>query len=116
MEGIKTTENRQRAHGFYSRQGVALVVMDRQECIKKARTLLEDTNTYRPIPKDPTNKLKNKLTNILKKMKTESEIDENTYKKMYPAGASTPMFYGIPKKHKKEAPLRPIASSIGSVT
>ena len=34
-------------------KGVALVVMDRQEYIKKARALLEDTSTYRPIPVDP---------------------------------------------------------------
>ena len=49
-------------------------------------------------------------------MKTESEIDENTYKKVYPTGASAPKFYGLPKLHKKEVPQRPIVSSIGSVT
>ena len=41
-------------------KGVAMVVMDRQEYIQKARALLEDTNTYSPIPSDPTTKLKNK--------------------------------------------------------
>ena len=30
-------------------KGVALVVMDRQDYIRKAKELLEDTNTYRPI-------------------------------------------------------------------
>ena len=75
--------------------------MDRQEYIKKARTLLEDTSTYRPIPTDPTIKLKNRLINILKKMKTESEMDDNTCKRMYPTGASAPKFYGLPKIHKK---------------
>ena len=65
-------------------------------------THLEDTNTYRPIPTDPTNKLKNRLINILKKMKTESEMDENTYKRMYPTVTSAPKFYGLPKIHKRE--------------
>ena len=83
---------------------------------KKARALLEDTSTYRPIPTDPTTKLKNRLIDILKKMKTESEMDDNTYKRMYPTGANAPKFYGFPKIHKKEVPLRPIMSSIGSVT
>ena len=92
------------------------MVMDRKEYIKKARALLEDTNTYRPIPTDPTNKFKNRLINILKKMKTESEMDENTYKRMYPTGTSAHKFYWIPKINKKEVPLRPIVSSIGSVT
>ena len=43
-------------------------------------------------------------------------MDENTYKRMYPTGASAPKFYGLPKIHKKDVPLRPIVSSIGSVT
>ena len=29
--------------------GVAMVVMNRQDYIKKARALLDDTNTYKPI-------------------------------------------------------------------
>ena len=34
-------------------KGVAMVVMDRHEYIQKARALLDDTNTYKPIPSDP---------------------------------------------------------------
>ena len=33
-----------------------------------------------------------------------------------PTGAVTPKYYGLPKVHKKDTPLRPIVSSIGSVT
>ena len=85
-------------------KGVAMVVMDRQECIPNARALLEDTNTYRPIPSDPTSKLKNKLINILKKMKTEGNRDENTYRRVYPTGASALKFYGLPKYIGKMSP------------
>ena len=35
---------------------------------------------------------------------------------MNPTGASSPKFYGLPKIHKKDIPLRPIVSFIGSVT
>ena len=97
-------------------KGVALVVMNRHDYIKKARALLDDTNTYKPIKSDPTTKLKNKLINILKMMKEERSIDDNTYKEVYPTGASAPKFYGLPKIHKEDVPLRPIVSSIGSVT
>ena len=97
-------------------KGVALVVMDRQEYIKKAKILLEDINTYKPIPTDPTSKHKNKLVNILKNMNAEFGMNENTYKMMYSTGASAPKFYGLPKIYKKDVPLRPIVSSIGSVT
>ena len=52
----------------------------------------------------------------MKKIKTEGGIDEVTYRRLYPTGASPPKFYGLPKVHKSGMPLRPIVSSIGSVT
>ena len=35
---------------------------------------------------------------------------------MYPTGCVPPQFYGLPKIHKPDTPLRPIVSSCGSVT
>ena len=96
-------------------KGVAMVVLNRHDYIKKARALLDDSNTYKPITSDPTTKLKNRLINILEMMKGEGDIDENTYKKVYPTGASAPKFYGLAKIHK-DVPLRTIVSSIGSIT
>ena len=43
-------------------------------------------------------------------------MDENTYRRMCHTGASAAKVYGLPKIHKKDVPLRPIVSSIGSVT
>ena len=42
-------------------------------------------------------------------------MDDNTYRKMYPMGTVIPKFYGLPKIHKHNTPLRPIVSSTGSV-
>ena len=95
---------------------IGLVVMDRSDYTKKANALLQGSNTYRTIPSDPTNKLKNKLINKLTKIKTDTRMDDNTYRRMYPTGTVVPKFYGLPKIHKKNTPLRPIVSSIGSVT
>ena len=53
---------------------------------------------------------------LLKSIKTEGGIDESTYKRLYPTGAGSPIFYGLPKVHKEGTPLRPIVSSIGAVT
>ena len=96
-------------------KGVALVVIDTVDYIKKAKEILEDTNTYRVIQTDPTSRLKNKLISNLRRIKTATGLQENIYRKMYPTGASPPRFYGLPKIHKKNIPLRPIVSSIGSV-
>ena len=43
-------------------------------------------------------------------------MDDATYRRFYPTAASPPKFYGLPKVHKSGMPLRPIVSSIGSVT
>ena len=96
-------------------KGVAMVVMDRQDYINKANHLLNQS-TYKVITKDPTNTIKNKLINILKGIKTKTGLGINTYKSMYPTGCVRPKFYGLPKIHKPDTPLRPIVSSCGSVT
>ena len=75
-------------------KGVALVVMDKKDYIQKMKQLLDDNNTYRPLKMDPTNRQKNRLINILRSMKTEGRLEDYTYKKMYPTGASSPKLYG----------------------
>ena len=91
------------------------MVIDKEEYTRKAEELLRQP-TYKPIPADPTNKYNNKLISLLKKIKTEGGIDEVTYRRLYPTGASPPKFYGLPKVHKTGMPLRPIVPSIGTVT
>ena len=57
-------------------KGVALVVIDRTDYIRIAKDLLQDTSTYRIIKGEPTNRLKNRLINILKKVKAESGMQD----------------------------------------
>ena len=96
-------------------KGVAMVIMNKDDYINKSKELL-DTSTYKKIPEDPTNKQKNKLISILRNIKAEGGLDEESYRKMYPTGAVSPKFYGLPKIHKQGTPLRPIISSTGTVT
>ena len=97
-------------------KGVAIVIMDKKEYQEKAKALLEDQGTYQALKTDPTGRLKSKMINLLKKIKSEGGIDDILYKKLYPTGAVTPKFYGLPKIHKDGIPLRPIVSSRGSIT
>ena len=96
-------------------KGVALVVIDKDDYIKKVEDLLKE-NTYKKIAEDPTPKQKNKLISILSNIKAEGGLKEEVYKRLYPTGAGSPKFYGLPKIHKSGIPLRPIISSIGTVT
>ena len=78
--------------------------MDKEEYIKKAEELLNQ-ETYKIIPADPTNRQKNKLIQMLKDIKAECEMNEDTYKKMYPTGVGIATFYRLPKIHKTGVPL-----------
>ena len=91
------------------------LVMEKNEYIKKSEDLLNQS-TYKALTTDPTNKYKNKLINLLKTIKAEGGIDNNTYKRLYPTGAVPPKYYGLPKIHKQGTPLRTIISSRGSVS
>ena len=97
-------------------KGVALVIMDKPDYNTKAQDLLNDKKTYKEITTNPTNKLKTKLISLLKKIKADGGIEEQLYEKMYPTGAVAPKFYGFPKIHKGDIPLRPIVSSRGSIS
>ena len=76
-------------------KGVAMVVMQKWDYRDKALTLQTDTSTYRIINKDPTTRLKNKLTNLLRDIKQTGGLSDGI-----PNQCCPPKFYGLPKIHK----------------
>ena len=88
-----------------------MVIMDRQGYINKSNNILSQP-TYRAIPQDPTNMIKNKLIRILKGVTNQPGLDSITYESMCPTGYVPPSFMGSPKSTKQT----PIVSSCGSVT
>ena len=89
-------------------KGVAMVIMDQEDYTNKALTLLQDTNTYKVLPKDPTSQLKNKLISLLKDIKQTGGLTTNKYKQLYPTSAVPPKFYGLPKFTKQVHPSDPL--------
>ena len=75
--------------------------MDRQDYINKSNQLLTQP-AYKAIPRDPTNKIKTKLICVLKRVKNQTWLDNNTYKAMYAMGCRAPKFYGLPGIHKPD--------------
>ena len=80
-------------------KGVSMVVVDREDYIQKSEELLHQQN-YKILQSDPTNKYKNKLISLLKSIKAEGRMDDNTYRRLYPTGAVPPKYYELPKVHK----------------
>ena len=89
--------------------------MDQEDYTNKANTLLQDTNTYKVLKKDPTNSLKNKLISILKDIKQAGALSTSKIQTTLSHQCSPPKFYGLPKIHRVGTPLRPIVSSWGSI-
>ena len=73
-----------------------MVVLDKKEYLEKAEALLAQP-AYTTIDKDPTNKLKARLIQTLRRIKRDSNMGEGTYRTMYPTSCTAPKFYGLPK-------------------
>ena len=88
-------------------KGVAMVIMDQQEYNNKAQTLLQDSNTYKVLNKDPT---PNSKTNSSPYSKTsnsqEASAPKNTNNST-PQLQSHPSFMAYPKFTKQVLPLGP---------
>ena len=84
----------------------------------KGKTTCEQTK-FNKLNCDPTLSREGKLQRILRKLKKNGEIDDTTYKDIYPTGSQPARIYGLPKLHKvrepsSAPPFRPIVSSIGT--
>ena len=96
-------------------KGRTSVILNKQDYYNKVKALLDDTNTYEKLTSDPTRAVKNKLIQTLKEWRKEERIPNYLYNQLYPTAENVPKFYGLPKIHKKDVPLRPIVLSIGCV-
>ena len=71
--------------------------------------------TYLELSKDPM-KIERKVTEVLINLKKEKLITSSMFDRLRPKGSKAPRFYGLPKVHKEDYPLRPIVSAISSPT
>ena len=78
-------------------KGVSMVVMDKEELLHQ--TAYKET-AYKELTTDPTTKYKNRLISLLKTIKAEGGINNTTYKRLYPTGAGSFKYCGLPKIHK----------------
>ena len=113
---LKTLRNNNDIMILPADKGRAVVVMDKQEYKDKIQEILSDEKTYVQLKKDPTNSYASKLINVIKPMKDKGSLPWDKYRLIYPTSSEPPRFYGLPKIHKTTVPLRPIVSSIGSIT
>ena len=97
-------------------KGRVTVIMKKEEYREKCGMLLEDRKTYQKLKSDPTAKYKKQFIAALKVLKERNVIPPALHKRLYPTTDQPPRFYGLPKVHKQNMPLRPIVSSIGTIS
>ncbi len=96
-------------------KGNAIVILDREE-YKKVESMLDDHLTYEKIKKDPAPSLERKMNAKLLTLNRKGSIPDRLYERLRSSNGKTPLLYGLPKVHKPEVPLRPIASFVHSPT
>ena len=88
---------------------------------------LQDENTYKRITngrRNPTASTEKELNKLLQEIRTctiehgsdEEQLNNKQYYRLHSTDCTPASFYGLPKIHKPDIPLRPITSSIGSST
>ena len=66
--------------------------------------------------RDPTPSTKKKISTRLLSLHKAGTLSNNLYRRLHPSASTCPKFYGLPKVHKLDVPLRPIAATKGSST
>ena len=122
-----TKEERKALNDLEKDKDIIIVPADKGKCVcilnesdyrNKCSELLSDNNTYKPIGYNPTSGYRKKVCQFINKLHADEIINDNVkYNLIPPTEPSVPAFYGLPNIHKSDPiPLRPIVSSIGSVT
>ena len=98
-----------------SDKGGCIVVMNTDDYLFKINSMLNDISTYTPLNDINIVYALKEVERVLTCLKNNNLISKRQYRhlKMCPE-PRIPIFYGLPKIHKKDCPLRPIVSQIDS--
>ncbi|KFD67390.1 hypothetical protein M514_20426 [Trichuris suis] len=99
-------------------KGNVVVLLHKGTYLEKMNELLK-SDIYTPIAEDPTDVVRKTLISLLQYF--EHETDDTQLPKIrnyihYICNSQCPEIYGLPKIHKPGVPLRPVVSSIKTVT
>jgi len=90
--------------------------MNREDYKHKVLEMLNDTAVYKQLDTDDTKLVKAQSDDLILSLKDNKLINIKQTRNLLNYTACTPKFYGVPKIHKKDNPLRPIVSQIKGPT
>lgn len=92
------------------------VAIDKEEYINKTKQLLNDKDTYKKVPRNPTHSLMSDTNKQVRLLYKDKYIDVATLKKLINNAPTSPKLYSLVKNHKDGNPVRPIVSFVNSPT
>ena len=95
-------------------KGNVTVVMNKEDYETKASEILQ-VAPFQPVDSDTTTATERKLNQTLKNLLDKKAISKPLYNhlRVSPGCSKPALFYGLPKIHKENIPLRPIVSHTG---
>jgi len=97
-------------------KSAGIVILNTIDYETKIYTMLNDNNTYTLTDIDDTTTVKTKADELLFTLYNQHYINKKQFTNLTDFIPRTPQFYGIPKIHKINNPLRPIVSQIDGPT
>ena len=99
-------------------KGNGIVILNRADYNNKVMNILRDESKFELSNNQDiyqvVTRLEDKMIRILRKLKINKCISDETFKELAPCGSRPGILYGLPKVHKPNVPIRPIISAIGS--
>nr|VZI03806.1 unnamed protein product [Spirometra erinaceieuropaei] len=97
-------------------KGRSTVILDKVDYRRKALLLLNDRESYKVSDAASLKSLVAKVNRILARLKKDKVITVKDWYMAKPTETAMARFYGLPKVHKPDVPLRPIVSLRGTPT
>ena len=99
-------------------KGNCTVIMDRPDYDQKINALLNDNDIYSKLvtKRNPLNNITKDVNDFVYQLLLDNKIKQDKYYWLHCSKAVIPRFYGLPKIHKVNVPLRPIVSFVNSPT
>ena len=110
---LKKLKNNNDIHITKADKSNSIVILDKLAYNEKLDDLLNDEDTYEQLTSDPT---ANKNRKFNAKVKNLLKSKPMLLKSFSVVNPTLPYMYGLLKTHKPDKPLRPIISSVGSVS
>jgi GIY-YIG catalytic domain len=97
-------------------KGGGICIMDTLDYQTKVATMLNDTTVYIPVDSSNHDQIKDHADQLLTLLHESGYITEKQLQFLTDFTPRCPIFYGLPKIHKTNIPLRPIVSQIDAPT